>query len=103
LRRHRVTLAGEIPDGAFKRWLQHNVPTAFSAIKKHSDWKNLQVHFEFWATGSLSAEALEMFNVAKKTVKPSRYTLGLKLAPAILAMCKRTNDKGLITVFQKHS
>jgi hypothetical protein len=79
------------------------VPTAFSAIKKHSDWKNLQVHFEFWVTGSLSAEALEMFNVAKKTVKPSRYTLGLKLAPAILAMCKRTNDKGLITVFQKHS
>jgi hypothetical protein len=93
---------GEIPDSEFKRWLQHNVPTAFSAIKNHPDWKNLKVHFEFWATGSLSAEALEMFDVAKKTVKPSRYTLGLKLAPAILAMCKETNDKGLTTAFQKH-
>ncbi len=43
-----------------------------------------------------------MFDVAKKTVKPSRYTLGLKLAPAILVMCKQTNDKGLTTAFQKH-
>lgn len=64
--------------------------------------KNLKVHFEFWATGSPSAEALEMFDVAKKTVKSSRYTLGLKRAPAILAMCKQTNDEGLTTAFQKH-
>ncbi len=36
-----------IPDSLFKRWLEHNVPTCYDALKQHPDWNNLLVTFEF--------------------------------------------------------
>src|SRR5690606_37320519 len=39
-----------IPDELFKRWLHHNVPTAYKYVCNHPDWRNLKVRFEFWST-----------------------------------------------------
>jgi hypothetical protein len=46
---------------------------------------------------------IEHYGLAEVVDEVIPYTLGLKFAPAILAMCKQTNDKGLTTAFQKHS
>lgn len=91
-----------IPDKYMQRWLQHNVPVSFKWLKNHPDYQNLKFRFEFWATGALSPEAIAMFETAKATIKPERYTIDLKFAPQILAECKATNDEGLIEAFQKH-
>jgi hypothetical protein len=93
---------GETPDEDVRRWLQHNVPTLFKAIKQHPDWKNLQVKFEFWATAPLTANSAEMLEKAKSEIKVSRYTIEWRLGHEIHAICKATKDDGLITAFRKH-
>lgn len=92
----------EVPDNYLERWLKHTIPILFKASNANPDWRNLKICFEFWATGSLSDKALEMFDVAKKTIKKSRYEIELRLGHQILQICKSTNDKGLVDVFRKH-
>ena len=89
-----------VSDYDFKRWLQDRVPLLFKYIKSHPDWKNYKIYFEFWTTGSLSTEAIAMFNNAQKKIKKTRYKIKLRLAPDILSICKLTNDNGLITTFK---
>ena len=93
---------GEVPDAYVERWLQHNVPIFYKETRKHPDWKNLKVHFEFWVTGTLSGAALSMIETAKKKINPNRYTIDLRLGPQILKICQSTNDEGLSTAFKKH-
>lgn len=93
---------GEIPDALFKRWLQHNVPICYKAAREHSDWKNLTIRFEFWATGRLSAESLALYEQAKATINSNRYTIDLKRGPDVLEQCKLTKDTSIIEAFEKH-
>jgi hypothetical protein len=92
----------EIPDDLFKRWLQHNVPVCYKAIRAHPDWKNLPARFEFWTTGSLSAESMALFENAKATVKSNKYTLDVKFNAQIYSACQSTKDTSLIEVFERH-
>lgn len=91
-----------IPDTLFKRWLEHNVPTCYAALKQHPDWKSLPITFEFWATAPLTDEAMALFAKAKATIKPTRYAIELKLGPDLQRAVKKTNDPSLITAFEKH-
>ncbi|WP_318761453.1 hypothetical protein [Aminobacter niigataensis] len=91
-----------IPDKYMTRWLTHNVPVFFKETKRHPDWRNLEVKFEFWATGQLSDEALDEFFAAKAAIKASRYTIELRQSPAILELCEGTRDQDLIGIFRKH-
>lgn len=92
----------EIPDDLFKRWLQHNVPVCYKAVRSHPDWQNLPVRFEFWGTGSLSSESLALYETAKATIKPSRYTIELKLGAKVLEQSKLTCDPSVIEAIEKH-
>ncbi len=91
---------GTIPDDLFMHWLNHQVPVLFKVARLHPDWKNLQLCFEFWATGALSEDALDAFQKAQATINPRKYTIDLKRGPDILDMCKKTKDKSLIAAFQ---
>jgi hypothetical protein len=93
---------GEVPVKDMKRWLQHNAPVIYSAARAHSDWSRLAIHFELWTTAPLSVEAAEMFEVAKSTIKPERYTITVRLSDEILATCRLTKDGGLVKAFEKH-
>ncbi|OYR18272.1 hypothetical protein [Brucella thiophenivorans] len=92
----------EIPSDYFKRWLQHNVPICYQAARSHSDWKNLPVRFEFWGTGELSAESLDLYERAKTTLNPARYTIDVKLGPEVLAQAKLTQDDSVIRSIEQH-
>jgi len=91
-----------VPDSLFKRWLEHNVPTCYAALKQHPDWNKLPATFEFWTTAPLSDDAMALFIKAKATIKPTRYTIGLKLGPDLQKIIKKTKDPSLITAFEKH-
>ncbi|WP_416391849.1 hypothetical protein NR756_06580 [Alloalcanivorax xenomutans] len=93
---------GETPHSEVKRWLQHNVPTFFKVRNEHPDWQNMPVHFEFWTTAPLTEESISLLEKAKSEIKATRYTIGWRLGPEILALCEDTGDEGLITAFRKH-
>jgi hypothetical protein len=93
---------GTVSIELFKRWLQINVPRCYQAIKEHPDWRNLPVRFEFWCTGKLSEEALELFQSAKEQVKPSRYSLHLRMGGELHDAFRNNQDTGLLTAFEKH-
>jgi len=91
-----------IPDEDFSRWLQHNVPIAFRAIRDHPDWKNLPIAFEFWTTASISQDSLALFQKAKGEINPDRYTINLRGPAEVRDACLKTKERTLITAFEKH-
>lgn len=93
---------GTVSIELFKRWLQINVPRCYKAISEHPDWRNLPVHFEFWCSGKLSEEALELFQSAKENVKTSRYSLQLRMGRELHDAFRDNRDTGLLTAFEKH-
>ena len=92
----------EVPDEHMSRWLHQSIPIFYGSIRAHPDWKHLTVNFEFWATGNLSENAIAMFRAVQTAVRPTRYTIALRLGPKILKRCKTTGDKGLVSAFAKH-
>lgn len=91
-----------IPDELFERWLHHNVPICYNAIREHPDWKKLDVRFEFWTTAPLTEKSMALFVAAQKAVKPSRYSLGLQLGADVRAICKKLKDPSLLVAFENH-
>ncbi|MGH6696254.1 hypothetical protein [Sphingopyxis sp.] len=92
----------ELPDEYLKRWLQISVPLMYKEIRAHPDWKDLDAIFEFWTTATLSPESLLFFANAKAKIKPSRYSIGLRLGNDVRNLCEATRDGSLITAFDKH-
>lgn len=91
-----------IPDDMFKRWLHQNVPTAYTYIRQHPDWQNLPAHFEFWTTAPISDEMLALFDNAKATIKPSRYTINLRGPHDVWKACVDTGEKSLVDAYSNH-
>jgi len=91
-----------IPDDLFKRWLQHNVPTAYAYIRQHPEWQNLPAHFEFWTSAPISEEMLALFKNAKAAIKPSRYTIDLRGPLDVWKACVDTGEKSLIDAYSNH-
>lgn len=91
-----------IPDHELLHWFQHQVPVLFKAARQHPDWKNNKLHFEFWATGTLSESVRHRFQVAKTNIRPTKYTLELKLGDDIYALCRDAKEKPLINAFRTH-
>src|SRR5436190_1393858 len=91
-----------IPDELFQRWLQHNVPIAYKAIREHPDWKHLPITFEFWTTAPISEDALALFEKAKGQLKETRYGIALRGPKEVSQACWETGEHTLITAFEKH-
>ncbi len=45
---------------------------------------------------------MALFIKAKAAIKPTRYTIELKLGPDLQKIIKKTKDPSLITAFEKH-
>ena len=91
-----------IPDDLFTRWLQHNVPVAYKAMRDHPDYKNLPITFEFWTSAPISVESLTLFETAKAALNESRYAIALRGPSDVARICWETKEPSLITAFQKH-
>lgn len=91
-----------IPDHLFQRWLQHNVPVSFKAIRDHPDYRNLPVTFEFWTTAPISDESLALYKKAKIELNENRYKIELRSPRDVTGICYNASEKSLITAFEKH-
>jgi hypothetical protein len=91
-----------IPDHLFQRWLQHNVPVSFKAIRDHPDYRNLPVTFEFWTTAPISDESLALYKKAKSELNENRYKIELRSPHDVTGICYNASEKSLITAFEKH-
>lgn len=91
-----------IPDDLFKRWLQHNVPVAFKAMRDHPDYKNLPISFEFWTTAPISDGSMALYEKAKSELNENRYTIALRGPGDIAQLCYETCDQSIIDAFEKH-
>jgi len=91
-----------IPDNEVKKWISERVPKIVKAAKEHTDWKNIVPTLEFWTTGKLTDEAVEMIETAMKTINPNKYKLGYKDSIGVHEIIKITKDKELINSFEKN-
>ena len=91
-----------ISDDLFKRWLQHNVPVSFKAMRDHPDYKNLPVTFEFWTTAPISHESLTLYKKVKSELNENRYKIELRSPHDVAGLCYSTYEQSLITAFEKH-
>lgn len=91
-----------IPDDLFRRWLHHNVPIAYKAMRDHPDWKNLPITFEFWTTAPISEEAHALFEKASRELNEDRYRVVLRGPTDVWQACHETRERSLITAFEKH-
>lgn len=91
-----------IPDDLFKRWLQHNVPIAFKAMRNHPDYKSLPISFEFWTTAPISEASMNLYERAKSELNENRYTITLCGPRDVTHLCYQTRDRSLIDAFEKH-
>lgn len=91
-----------IPDDLFKRWLHHNVPTAYAYVRDHPEWRNLPATFEFWSSSPISDEMMALFEKARAEIKASRYTIELRGPSDVWEACAATREKSLIHAYDNH-
>ena len=83
-----------------ERWLTKRIPLVYKHARQHPDWKNMQIHFEFWATGKLSDEAVAM--IKKTHVRATKYSLTYRDADMVYAYAQTTKDVSLIKTLGQH-
>jgi hypothetical protein len=74
--------AGNVPDVYVDRWLD-KISRLYEYARKHPEWKNLKIAFEFWSTGELSEAASKLIATRAASVRPSKYTVTLNDAEAM--------------------
>jgi hypothetical protein len=91
---------GTVPDKYVLAWLEQRVPQVYQAARKHSEWKNLEIHFEFWTTGKLSPAATAAVEEARGRIR--KYTVTFRDASAVRDLAKETRDASLIKTLEQH-
>jgi len=89
-----------VPDELVKKWLTDRVPLIRKLALSHSVWKNLELHFEFWTTGILTPEAIEMIDQAKSRIR--KYSVDYRNAAKLRILASETKDKGLLKTLEQH-
>lgn len=93
---------GLIPEEEVDRWLEKRIPLVHKQARAGTEWKNCDLHFEFWTTGRLSAASIAKIELAQATVRPGRYTIAYCDAEGLTAMAKATKDKALTDALRQH-
>jgi hypothetical protein len=104
---HFIECKGQAPhqtldDEEVKKWLTERVPTVRRKALEHPDWKNLDMHFELWTSGGLSADATERIAKARSSISPRKYTVLHRSGAEIGALAASLNDEPLKRVLQTH-
>jgi hypothetical protein len=89
-----------IPDELVEKWLNDRVPLVHKLARSHSDWKSLELHFEFWTTGKLTPESIAMIDLAKS--KARKYSVEYRDAAMLRTLARETKDSGLLKTLEQH-
>lgn len=91
-----------IPDSLFQRWLQHNVPVSFKAIRGPSRLQKAAGHLSFWTTAPITNLSFTLYEKVKDELDENRYKIELRGPGAVTKIFFDTFDPSLITAFGKH-
>jgi len=94
--------AGVVSDQDVERWLTKTVPRLYDYARKHSEWKNLKLAFEFWTTGRLSEDARRRVAAAAGKIRPTKYTVCVREADQIREVARSLQDNALLKIFNEH-
>lgn len=94
--------AGTVPDVMVERWLSKKVPAMYAAAREHSDWKSLDIRFEFWTTGRLSDTSRNSIENAQQQIRATRYTIDVKDADGVRAIAQGLKNKSLVQTLEQH-
>lgn len=91
-----------VPDDQFRRWLQHNVPVLYDYARHSPEWANRKIKFEFWASAPLSEDSLTLYNQARTTLNPNRYSIRVRQGSELFTLCEEMDDASVTRAFEKH-
>jgi hypothetical protein len=91
---------GTIPDDQIDKWLEKTIPIVRSEALNHPEWKDFQMHFEFWTTGRFTESSLSKLSQAKLYTK--KYAIDFKNADEVLAYANDVKDASLLKTLKAH-
>lgn len=91
---------GTIPDDVVERWLKERIPIIRKAAKSHPGWRRCSQQFEFWTTGQLSSQAVDMIRTASARVR--KYTIALVDRDELSQRVLSTNSTAIKSTFNDH-
>ena len=92
----------QIPDSMVQEWLQKRVPIVRAHALQHPEWRDLDMRFEFWTTGRLSSKSIALIEAAKRTIRPSKYTIEIRDRNVLAQQVRDIGDPHLQRTLQKH-
>lgn len=84
-----------------KHWIHEQVPVFFKHALIH--YPNTAIHVEFWTTGKLGKDSMDLLNDFKeKNKNDQRYEVVFRQAHDVKDFIDGTRNKSLVRVFGKH-
>lgn len=93
-----------LDDEEVKTWLEKRIPAVLARTLENEEFRNCKLKFELWTTGALSDAALAMIAAKQASVRPSKYTIEIRLGPSIKSMAEQHKGRqpALVQVLQQH-
>ncbi|PYF82453.1 hypothetical protein DFP75_103281 [Marinomonas alcarazii] len=81
-------------------WLNEQIPVFRTFSLTHPDWKNTDLIFEFWTTGTYELDALKRLEEASKNT--TKYIINFKDNVQVHKTINNTKNSALIKTFSDH-
>lgn len=85
-----------------EKWLNKRIPAVLSQTRKSNDLSKLELRFELWVTGELTAESKAMIAAAKERAALRSYSIEVFYAADVDRVVGTVNDPSLRKVVDKH-
>lgn len=93
-------LDGFADNREIKKWLTQRIPNIRQFALSHPDWKDLDLEFNFWTTGKINDEGIEMISKIKNSVK--KYSVDYLDGDGVLKEARRQKKNGLADTLENH-
>lgn len=91
-----------LSDNEVDKWLNKRIAVVLSQTRKNNDLSKLELRFELWVTGELTAEAKAMIAAAQCRAALKGYSIGVFYAADIDHEVSLVKDPSLRKVVDKH-
>ena len=91
-----------LSDAEVEKWLNKRIPVVLSQTRKNNTLSKLELRFELWVTGELTAEAKAMIATAQGRAVLNGYSIKAHYAADLAQAVDLVNDPSLRKVVDQH-